>query len=65
MIVIKIDIGNAAFDADPGAEVARILKKLASDIESSTAVALVGLEEIDGKPLFDVNGNRTGCVAIT
>lgn len=48
---IKIDCDNAAFEVRE-AELARILRKLADDIESGDDLACV--------TLFDVNGNRVG-----
>lgn len=53
---IRIDGGNAAFDEYPQAEYARILRKLATEIED-TAI------EADGEArfyLYDINGNKVG-----
>lgn len=60
-IVIRIDCDNAAFGEDEaeksqGLEVARILNKLADEIESG------GLS--DGFNLRDINGNTVGSMDI-
>jgi len=47
---ISIDTGNAAFEDDAGAEVARILRDVATALERGTR----------GAPLHDINGNRVG-----
>lgn len=54
-IQIRIETGNAAFDETPATEIARILRKLADDFETS------------GEPsptLRDLNGNACGEVQI-
>jgi hypothetical protein len=50
MFKIEIDTGNAAFEDDKGAEVARILRDVATALERGTRAA----------PLHDYNGNRVG-----
>lgn len=53
-LVIKISMDNAAFEADPGAEVNRILSDLAS---------MAGLNGLYGPVkfnAFDSNGNKVG-----
>ena len=47
---IDSSTGNAAFDDDAGAEVARILRDVATALERGTRSA----------PLHDINGNRVG-----
>jgi hypothetical protein len=53
---LKIDINmdNAAFEDNAGSECARILRKLADELEDTNA------EEGVLGPLFDVNGNKVG-----
>jgi len=49
--VVEIETDNSAFDeGNRNFEVARILRKLADQIEEGT----------DGTPLRDINGNRVG-----
>lgn len=48
--VLTIKTDTAAFDEYPQGEVARILKKAASDIEDSSFLG----------SLYDINGNRVG-----
>lgn len=53
-IIITIDTVNAAFDDEPATEIARILHKLADD-----------LEQFDSPDkLFDANGNAVGTVFV-
>lgn len=57
-LIIRIKTANAAFGETPDdrlSEVARILRRLADDLESTT----------DGWPrkLYDVNGNQVGTVS--
>lgn len=54
-IVITIRTDNSAFDADPGAEMHRILSELAERYESE------GLG-VDNHPISDINGNKVGNV---
>jgi hypothetical protein len=55
----SIDLGNAAFDgADGTAEIARILRKLAGDVE------YMGFPVMDIR-LFDINGNAVGVAKST
>jgi len=51
---ISINIDNAAFTDDPGAELAHILRELADHAENGDT----------GRPLMDVNGNRVGLFEI-
>ena len=51
-LTIKIDCGNAAFDDDPTAEVARIIRALADRME--------GASPDEDYPLRDINGNKVG-----
>jgi len=51
MFTLKIETGNEAFaDGDAGAELARILRYVATAVERGTR----------GAPLYDINGNRVG-----
>ena len=53
MFKLHIETGNAAFEGQPTAEIARILRSLASKLET----------EVDGSGagvLHDHNGNRVG-----
>lgn len=50
-LTVSIASDNAAFDPDPGAELARILRNLADRIETGTPGRFT---------LHDVNGNRVG-----
>lgn len=52
---IEIKTDNAAFEDDPGYEVARILRKLADRVES---------EGLDQVRLMDINGNCVGSVEV-
>lgn len=57
MITITIETENAAFTEGWGYEVARILRKLADQVENETdTLALVRLH----LPIMDYNGNRVG-----
>lgn len=49
---LYIDTGNAAFEDNPGDELARILEELARDLREN------GLLEVEN--LRDVNGNTVG-----
>ena len=56
-IIIEIDTDNAAFEENVGAEISRILRKLATDIDTE--------EDFDdgfSKPLNDINGNACGSI---
>jgi len=52
MFTLKINTDNAAFEDDPTAEVARILRALAD--------RLVCASPDESYPLRDVNGNKVG-----
>ena len=54
MLKIEIETGNAAFADRHGDECARILRQLASRLESG------GFSEQDSLPLADEDGNRVG-----
>ena len=58
-ITITLNTDNAAFEDDPGAEVARILKRLAGELEGVT------LDAGDYAKLLDSNGNTVGRYAVT
>jgi hypothetical protein len=51
IFTVKIETSNASFD-EPGSEIARVLRVLATTIEEG------GLE--DAITIFDINGNRVG-----
>jgi hypothetical protein len=53
-ITIMINTDNAAFEDDPGAEVARILRNLAKEVDGIT------LDPGDYANLRDSNGNTVG-----
>jgi hypothetical protein len=55
-ITIEIETGNAAFDDAPATEIARILRNAAERIEGG---------DVDGFPLYDLNGNKCGALHIT
>ena len=54
MIRIEIETSNAAFESG-GAELARILRELANDVETEDSLEVVGIIF-----LYDVNGNHVG-----
>ena len=57
-IIIILNTSNAAFDTEPGAEAARILREFADSLE--------GLETPPDEiiKLKDINGNTTGTAEI-
>lgn len=60
-VKITINTENAVFDNHAGSEVARILRKIASDTERMTNPMENGFW---GWPLADINGNTVGKVEI-
>jgi hypothetical protein len=52
---IEIDLSNAAFDDAPMSELARILRKIADDLESGRVELTY-----DRRPIRDANGNTVG-----
>ena len=58
---LAITCDNAAFTRYPRAEVARILRRLATELMTN---ALAPLDHMDEHALFDDNGNTVGTVAI-
>lgn len=59
---LKLDMDNAAFEEDRSAEVARILRRLADQIErggGDHCALFNNGERTDGR-LFDLNGNSCG-----
>lgn len=60
-VTITIDCDNAAFEADPGAEIARILRQLATD----TVRTSEPYDALDSRKLRDINGNTVGQVEVT
>lgn len=57
--IIKVNLDNSAFEDAAGVELARILRKLAEDLE--TGFLPIGNE----KSLRDSNGNRVGNIVFT
>lgn len=53
MFQLKIDTDNAAFEDDPGFEVARILRRIADKLEN-------GEDFSKFRTVLDVNGNDVG-----
>ena len=49
---ITLNTDNAAFDDNPHAEMVRIIREAAQDIEADNTLTF--------KTLFDLNGNRCG-----
>lgn len=49
--VLTVEMDNAAFEADPRSELARILRELAKRVQAGAG---------DPIPVFDLNGNRVG-----
>lgn len=56
MVTITIETDNAAFEDDPGAEVARILAEYARRLDG---------ESLRSCKLYDYNGNHVGDVEVT
>lgn len=59
-ILITIKCDNAAFDENPGKEVARIMGILGNSFINYD----YNIKEVDGKKLHDSNGNSCGKVEI-
>ena len=53
---LEIRMENAAFTGDPGAEAARILRKMAHELEEYGHLSFEGL--------YDYNGNKVGWAVI-
>jgi hypothetical protein len=51
MLTVTLEAGNAAFDDAPEIKTARILRKLADQIENGAGGSI---------PLHDFNGNKVG-----
>ncbi len=59
MLIIKVDTSNAAFEDNDGRdEIARILKKVAQQLEG-------GEDFSHFRTVFDINGNDVGRVKLT
>jgi len=58
-LLIQIETSNAAFDDDPGMEIARILRELADTMESRSSWFPQTMI------LRDVNGNKVGAAEVT
>jgi len=55
---IEIDMDNSAFDdGNSGAELARILRKIANDVDNQDWKDLLGDECAHGFIVVDINGN--------
>ena len=59
-VKISIDIENAAFSGDPGVEVARILRELATRVADNPTYP----DDWEAPRLRDINGNAVGEVLI-
>jgi hypothetical protein len=57
--IIKVNMDNAAFTDEEGTELARILRKLADNIDGG------GLDELSNKLLKDINGNTCGTFKVS
>jgi len=57
-IIIMLETRNDAFDPEPGAEAARILRELADRVEGMTAAPDETIK------LHDINGNAVGLAQI-
>lgn len=51
---LSIDCGNSAFDENAKAEIARILRKIADDLEADAS------DRLYEQHVRDANGNRSG-----
>lgn len=58
-LTITIEMSNAAFDGEPGMEVARILRDLSSDYEAEGTIY-----DLARHTLRDINGNIVGRVEV-
>ena len=58
MFTLKIKTDNAAFEDDPGLEIARILKLWAERIERGINLEL----PLSNHPVYDLNGNKVGTI---
>ncbi len=56
--VLTVDLDGAAFQPDPGAELARLLRDVALDVEKGPAGS--GSYHISRTVVMDENGNRAG-----
>lgn len=54
---LEMDLDNAAFADDPGAEVARILRDIADKVTRGQGFTI---GDATGTPIRDANGNRVG-----
>ena len=59
MLTLRIKTDNEAFQGDAGTEIARILRRLAGDLD--------GRDILPGETftLRDINGNRVGAASVT
>ena len=67
---ITIDMDNAAFMDQPGAECARILRRLAVDIQAAAGSGMFAspggtLADLNNLDLRDINGNLVGAAHLT
>lgn len=61
---LEIECDNAAFEPHPTYEIARILRRLADDIDGAPATALE-LAGWIGPKLRDISGNQVGQAKVT
>lgn len=59
---LEIDCNNAAFEGDPTAEIARLLRAVADAVPS---IGIGGRRLRNELPLFDADGNRVGSAELT
>ena len=55
---ISIDLGNAAFEAQEGAEVARILRDVAEECEEGGVAENLTLHDINGNTVGQANRSK-------
>lgn len=55
---IKIETGNAAFEDNPGFEIARILRGVITQLGQNE------LPDLDGVKLYDEQGNSVGKITV-
>jgi len=61
---LEIEMDNASFEDDPGAELASILRNIANDVDRVGGAGSIAIEFIDC-PILDLNGNRIGMYTTT
>lgn len=58
---LNISMDNAAFEQDPNAELARLLRNVANALDRQQG----DIMNDGGAPVFDVNGNSVGAYFVT